>query len=234
MNRTSVINAAKCRSSELQDGPTVFYFCEDKLNLSNAQQALSILSSFIKQLCEFLVLKLKAYPDDILKSIRKYFGQRSMEPDFEDLKEIFIRLFHHVPNTTYVLDGLDALNPKDAKSILDCFRLLFDGSTTQHGSQIMMCSRDQIPGYFNLFTFVPGTRQISTSFNNMKDINNYIQTRIMDKTLDRKLTSNSQLLEEMGLVLLTRSSGMYDKYFEALSYVIPKLTDAGFFGYTYN
>lgn len=210
MNRTSVINAAKCRSSELQDGPTVFYFCEDELRLPNAQQALSILSSFIKQLCEFLVLKSKAYPDDILKSITKYFGQKSMEPDFEDLKEIFIRLFHYVPNTTYILDGLDALHPKDAKSILDCFRLLFYGSTAQHGSQIIMLSRDQIPGYFNLSTFIPGTRQISTSFNNMKDINNYIQARIMDKMLDRKLTINSQLLEEISLILLTRSSGMYD------------------------
>jgi hypothetical protein len=210
VNRTSVINAAKCRSSELQDAPTVFYFCEDKPKLPDREQASSILSSFIKQLCEFLALRSKAYPDDILESIMRHFGPKSMEPDFEDLKEIFIRLFHYVPNTTYILDGLDALDPKDAKSILGCFRLLFCGSTTQVRSQIMILSRDQIPGYINLSTFMPGTCQISTSFNNVKDIENYIEARITDKMLDRKLTSNSQLLKEISQVLLKRSSGMYD------------------------
>jgi hypothetical protein len=197
---------------------------------------LSILSSFIKQLCEFLTLRSKAYPDAVLKSITKFFGRKSMEPDFEDLKEIFIRLFHYVPNTTYILDGLDTLDPKDAKSLLGCFRLLFCGSTPRHGSHILMLSRDQIPGYINLSTFMPGIRQISTSFNNMKDIENYTEARITDKMLDRKLTDNTRLLEEISLVLLSRSSGMYDTNISVLkiSYVIQKLTGVGFFGCTCN
>jgi hypothetical protein len=57
---------------------------------------------------------------------------------------------------------------------------------------------------------MPGIHQISTSFNNMDDMENYIEARITDKMLDRKLTDNTQLLEEISLVLLLRSSGMYN------------------------
>jgi len=47
----------------------------------------------------------------------------------------------------------------------------------------------------------------------------------MDKTLDRKLTSNSQLLE-ISLVFFPKSLGMYDtnKYFEYSLMFYKKLT----------
>lgn len=145
-----------------------------------------------------------------MKAIKKFFGQKRTQPDVEDLKEIFRWLFDYVPNTTYILDGLDGLDPKEAKSLLGCLRLLFCGSVPRHGSQILLLSRDQIPGYINLSTFMPGIRQITTSCNNMKDIENYIEARIEDKTRDRKLTDNAQLLQEIRRDLLKKSSGMYD------------------------
>jgi hypothetical protein len=196
------------RSSELQLGPTVFYFCEDGLRLHNEWLTGSILSSFIKQLCEFLTLRFTPYPDAILKALRKFFGKMRVAPDVEDLKEIFTHLFHSVPDTTYIIDGLDTAT--DAKSLLDCFRQLFCGSAQQPKSQILFLSRDQIPGYINLTLFMPGIQQISTYNNNMQDIESYIKAKIKDKMMDKELTDSTTLLEEIGRDLLRKSTGMYD------------------------
>jgi hypothetical protein len=199
-----------CRSSELQLGPTVFYFCEDGLRLHNGQPTISILSSFIKQLCEFLTLRFTPHPNTVLKALRKFFGQKRMVPDIEDPKEIFIHLFHYVPNTAYIVDGLDTLNSRDAQTLLGCFQQLFCGLVQQSKSQILLLSRDQIPGYINLALLIPGIRQISTYDNNLQDIESYIKAKIKDKMMVRKLTDSTLLLQELSRDLLRKSTGMYD------------------------
>jgi hypothetical protein len=68
-----------------------------------------------------MTLRFTPYPDTVLKALRKFFGQKRTEPDVEDSKEIFIHLFHYVPNITYIVDGLDTLNSRDAQTLLDCF-----------------------------------------------------------------------------------------------------------------
>jgi hypothetical protein len=132
-----------------------------------------------------------------------------MVPDIEDLKEIFTHLFHYVPNTTYIVDGLDTLNSRDAKSLLGYFRQLFCGR--QPKSQILLLSRYQISGCINLALFMPGIRQISISDNNIQqDIESYIKAKIEDKQMDRKLTDSTSLLQEISRDLLRKSAGMYD------------------------
>ncbi|KAH8690924.1 hypothetical protein BGW36DRAFT_420317, partial [Talaromyces proteolyticus] len=206
---TSVIDVAMRRSSELPLGPTVSYFCEDGPRLHNGQPAVSILSSFIKQLCEFLNLRSTPYPDIALQALRKFFGQRRMVPDVEDLKEIFTDLFHYVPDTTYIVDGFDTLHSRDAKIILDCFQQLFYGSVLRHQSQILLLSRDQIPGYIDLTRFIPGIRQISINNNNLPDIEIYIKAKIKDKMMVRKLTDSTPLIQELSRDLLEKSTGMF-------------------------
>ena len=198
------------RSFELQLGPTVFHFCEDGLRLHDEKPTVSILSSFIKQLCEFLTLRLIPYPDTILRALRKFFGKKRVIPDVEDLKEIFAHLFCYVPNITYIIDGLDALNSRDAQTLLGCFKQLFCGLVQQPKSQILLLSRDQIPGYINLALLIPGIRQISTYENNLPDIKNYIKAKIKDKMMVRKLTDSTPLLQELSRDLLRKSTGMYD------------------------
>jgi hypothetical protein len=58
---------------------------------------------------------------------------------------------------------------------------------------------------------MPGTCQISTSTNVMRDIQIYIETSVDDKAMCRKLTDDRSLLDDIKRVLLTESSGMYDK-----------------------
>ncbi|KAK2812422.1 hypothetical protein FQN50_001423 [Emmonsiellopsis sp. PD_5] len=166
--------------------------------------------AFIKQLCEFLLLASKPCPAHILNEIRRLFGRKPMVPDFEEVKHIFVSLFYHVPDTIYILDGIDALDQEDATELLTTFRSLFHGSSALNGSRILLLSRQQIPGYINITTLMPGISEIPTLPNVMGDIQNYIETTVGDKTaISRKLTSDPFLLEEVKQALLVGSSGMF-------------------------
>ncbi|GAB1193391.1 hypothetical protein APSETT444_002607 [Aspergillus pseudonomiae] len=150
------------------------------------------------------------YPEDVKTEIRKFFGPKPIQPDFEDLKYIFSRLFHSVPDAVYIIDGLDVLSQNHGKALLGLIQSLFCFSRPPQGSRILLLSRDQVPGYINIATFMPGIRQISTSGNVMEDIESYIEASIIDKTMCRKLTDDAVLVEDIKRTLLTKSSGMYD------------------------
>lgn len=144
-------------------------------------------------------------------------------PDFEDLQDVFMEVFYNVPNTIYIVDGIDALDEENSNSFLRFVQSIFCGSKSLQGSRILLFSREQISGFINIATFIPGIRQISTLDNVMGDIKRYIETSIVDKTMSRKLTSDRQLLEEIKSVLLTESSGMYGSSFDIVLLLYPKL-----------
>lgn len=130
-------------------------------------------------------------------------------PDFEDVKDLFIQIFYHVPNTIYVIDGIDALDGENSKCLLKLIQSIFCGRKSLNGARILLFSRDHIEGYINISTFIPGIRRISTSANVMGDIKTFLEVTIIDKTMHRKLTDDTQLLEELKSALLTESTGMY-------------------------
>ncbi|RFU72758.1 ankyrin repeat-containing [Trichoderma arundinaceum] len=206
MIATSVVEAAKSRFPEPQS-PTVYFYCDyghyGKIDASY------IVCSFIRQICEFLYQTSGHYPDEVVQDLRKFFGPRRTRPDFDDLQEIFTRLFHAAPDTIYIVDGIDALREDHAKRLLTFIQRLFCSSDLLKGSRILLLSRDQVPGYINIDTFMRGIRRISTSRNVMQDIETYIETSIADKMMYRKLTSDDSLLEEIKLILLTDSSDMF-------------------------
>ncbi|GAB1201981.1 hypothetical protein APSETT445_000579 [Aspergillus pseudonomiae] len=146
--------------------------------------------------------------NDVKTEIRKFFGPKPIQPDFEDLKYIFSRLFHSVPDAVYIIDGLDVLSQNHGKALLGLIQSLFCFSRPPQGSRILLLSRDQVPGYINIATFMPGIRQISTSGNVMEDIESYIEASIIDKTMCRKLTDDAVLVEDIKRTLLTKSSGI--------------------------
>ena len=127
------------------------------------------------------------------------------------------------------MDGVDALDREHAKSLLELFRSLIHNSGPQQGSRILLLSRDQVPGYINITTFMPGIRHISTSANVMQDIGTYVESSITDKTMCRTLTDDHLLIEEIKQRLLTESSGMYGR--SNIPPVDYKLTGTGFYGY---
>lgn len=186
--------------------PTVWFYCEAERR--GTLEDVYILSSFIKQLCEFLRLMGAPCPQDITTEIRKFFGAERIHPDLRDLEHIFRLLFELLPDTVYIIDGLDSLDQKHSKSLLQFIQSLFRSIENPRGPRILLFSRDQVPGYINMATFIPGIRRISTSKNVMRDIKVYLDTSITDKSLCRRLTDNVELLEKVRQTLLTKSLGM--------------------------
>lgn len=195
---------AKCRA---ENGTlTVFFYCGEA---NGENQAMAVMSSLVKQICDYLLSTSSPIPQRIEREMKKYFGPKRMKPDFEDIENIFSWLFPHVPNTIYVLDGLDLAESGQARSILKCFRSLFCDDNSSHGSQILLVSREQMPGFISISTFFPGIQIISTSANVFGDIELYIEEGMNDKMMMRRLTDDMSLLSEMKLTLMTESSGMY-------------------------
>ncbi|KAF7166132.1 hypothetical protein CNMCM5623_010009 [Aspergillus felis] len=203
---SAVIEEARLRSSKL-NSPTIFFYCDEQ---RAPEQGLLILSSFIKQLCVYLIRTSQPFPEKIKKILHRYFGREREVPDIEDLQDILSQLFYVVPNTTYIVDGLDALNRTDAKHLLSCLRsLLCKSSQPLMGSQILFFSRDHLAGNMDIAMFMPGIRRISTSENVIHDIRVYIEESIADKMVYKRLTEDNTLLSEMKHILLKESSGMF-------------------------
>jgi hypothetical protein len=206
----------------------VFFYCEsdrpDELNGSY------ILSSLIKQLCEYLRAKNRGCPDDVADVLIRFFGKKRVVPDFDDLKGVFILLFDLIPNTVYIIDGLDALHPDQSKDLFEFFRFMFCGSGSPPKSRILIFSREQLPGYTGIPLFMASIRRISTTSNVMPDLHTYIDTSVTDKLMSQKLTDNLALLDEVKRVLLEESSGMYESNLQLPSSYLLKANDSGFFG----
>ncbi|KAF3398131.1 Ankyrin repeat domain-containing protein 50 [Penicillium rolfsii] len=203
---TAAIDAAKYRSSKIA-ASTAYFYCES--DRPGELNGLYILSSLIKQLCENLRAGYRRCPDDVVESLNRFFGKKRIVPDFDDLKAIFIQLFHLIPDTVYILDGLDALSPEQSKDLYQLFRSLFCGSGPPAESRILVFSREQLPGYTGIPPFLADACRISTTSNVMTDLQTYIDTSITDKLMSRKLTDDSALLDEVKWVLLEESSGMF-------------------------
>ncbi|RHZ62633.1 hypothetical protein CDV55_106452 [Aspergillus turcosus] len=206
MIASAAIDAAKYRSME-HSAPTIFFYCEsdrpDELN------GTYILSSLIRQLCEYLRAKNKSYPNIVADTLNRFFGKKRVVPDFDDLKDVFIQLFYHIPDTVYILDGLDALNLDQSKDLFELFRFLFCGSRSPPESRILVFSREQLPGFTGIPLFMAGIHRISTTSNVMPDLQTYIDTSVTDKLMSRTLTDNLTLLDEVKQTLLKESSGMF-------------------------
>ncbi|OAT00872.1 hypothetical protein, variant 3 [Blastomyces dermatitidis ER-3] len=203
---TSVVEELIYRSSKLR-APSIFFYCETEHPRS--LQPSYILSSFIKQLCRFLHDAYVPFPRDLIREIHMFFGREPHTPDFQDLEDLFGDLYRYAPNTAYVIDGIDALDQGNCSNLLKFILRHFSCSSDRQGSKCILLSREQVPGFMDISTFIPGIRHISTSSHVMRDIQMYIETTIADKTLSRKLTTNSSLLHEIKETLLQESSGMF-------------------------
>ncbi|KAL7949484.1 ankyrin repeat-containing domain protein [Trichoderma barbatum] len=206
MIATAVVEAVKYRSSK-PNSPTVFFYCD--YEHSDGPDASYIISSFIKQLCEFLYKTSGHYLGEIVQDLRKFFGPRRIQPDFDEIQDFFTKLFYAMPGTTYIVDGIDALSEVHASRFLKLIQRLFCSPEASKQSRILLLSRDQIPGYINIDTFIPGIRRISTTQNIVQDIKIYIETSIFDKMMYRKLTGDGELLEDIKKILLSESSDMF-------------------------
>ncbi|KAI9040805.1 serine/threonine-protein phosphatase 6 regulatory ankyrin repeat subunit A [Aspergillus affinis] len=91
---TSVVEAAKYRLSG-DRVPTAFFYCE--IDRPELLEAGHIMASLIKQLCKFLLCISQELPGNVAADIERFYGPKRVKPDFENLKNIFVRLFDRVP-----------------------------------------------------------------------------------------------------------------------------------------
>lgn len=169
-----------------------------------------VVSSFIKQICDFQYQQFGHFPEDIAPDLRRFFGSERILPDFDDLESIFARLCRIVPDTVCIIDGIDALQENHAIRLLKFVQKLFSSPDIAQKSRVLLLSRDQVPGYINVGTFIPGICQIPISTNTLQDIANFIETSITEKMMYRKLTEDDALLKRVKKTLLSESSNMYE------------------------
>ncbi|KAH8426344.1 uncharacterized protein LDX57_004087 [Aspergillus melleus] len=204
---TSVVEAAKYRSSG-DRVPTAFYYCES--DRPEPLEADHIVASLIKQLCKWLLNTSQLLPEDVAADIQRLYGTIRVKPDFEDLRNLFVRLFDRVPGTVYIIDGLDALSAKGVTEVLKLCRSLFSDSTLSNQSRLLLISREHLPGRTQIAKAIPNLRQISTDSNVRADIELYIESTIIDKrAYIHELTNDSVLLERIKHDLIEKSSEMF-------------------------
>ena len=185
----------------------VYFYCESAQR--DILKGSDLLASFIKQLLMHFVTICKPCPVEVEREVRKFFGAKRLEPDFDDLADIFLSLYTYTPKTIYVIDGLDEFDGKEARKVLRVVQQLFGSQTKQNGSRILIFSRDQIAPFLDVTRFVPGTARISTSLENIaSDIQLYTKDAIKNKMYVRELTSDPALMEETEQKLLEGASGM--------------------------
>ncbi|GKZ55137.1 hypothetical protein AnigIFM49718_011492 [Aspergillus niger] len=196
----------EARSKSLKPhAPIIFFYCDEQY----ASDLSQLLSSFIRQLTEFIVKGTQQFSENGQRMLQRYFGSKREVPDLDDLEDIFASLYTDVSNATYVIDGLDALEQTDARRLLTYFRLLFQtGGDKAIGRRLLIFSREYFVGGTSVATYLPNVPEISTTCNVLQDIQVYIRESIADRMVLHQLTEDSHLINDMESILLQESSGM--------------------------
>ena len=200
----AVIEAERLKSRET-GFPVAFFYCETAQR--EMLKATSIFESLSKQLLMFLATIRKPRPLDIREQIRKLYEIHETAPDLEDVAYIFSMLFNYVDHATYIIDGLDELEDRQASEVLRVFRGLF---TAGQGKRLLLSSRTEINCNINVINSIPGTMHIPVSTTDVEqDIHFYIDSTLQIKmNHDRKLTDNASLVQDIKKRLMSGAKGM--------------------------
>ena len=204
LSSTTVIEAERVKS--LKTGSAVVYFyCETAQR--EMLKASSVFESLSKQLLMFLALIRRARPLAIREQINKLYETHEIAPDLDDVVHIFSMLFDYVNHATYIIDGLDELEDREASKVLRVFRGLF---TDCQDKKLLLSSRTEVDCNINVINSIPGTMHIPISTTDVeKDIQFYIDSTLQIKmSHDRKLTDNPRLVQEIKDSLISGAKGM--------------------------
>lgn len=171
------------------------------------QQATGLFESLIKQSLIYLTVTQKTCPDSILVQIEELYRYGGPKRDFEDIVDIFSRLFRYFDTAIYVIDGLDELRDEGKIIVLNVFRNLFE----QPGQQkLFISSRTEPHHNINMIHIIPNTKHIHVEQEKLEDIIYYIERRIAEKQrINRELTNDPCLIADIKSRLLSGSKGMF-------------------------
>ena len=192
----------KSRSSGF---PVTFFYCEAAQR--EFLEASRLLESLMKQLLIYLATILKYCPWSTRQTLKSFYETSEVVPDLEDVVEIFTALFVFVPGATYIIDGLDELDHKEASKILNVFRALFQNA---QGQKLFISSRKEIDYNIDIINSIPGTVHVSIAPADIEqDIQHYIDSVIAVKMNSyRVLTEDSSLVQRIKACLYNGAKGM--------------------------
>ncbi|KAK2793669.1 hypothetical protein FQN51_001181 [Onygenales sp. PD_10] len=166
---------------------------------SSQPKADDLVRSYIKQIIGYLG---NECPEEIRNHVKRFYGPKHYRPNFEEItSKIFIPLTKRLPDITYAVDGLDECKPMEVQKVLKTFRQVI----ALKGSRVFISGRDCL----DVEHSIPGSIRISIADeDNSEDINNFINWKIEEKMLERQLTEDESVLQEIKNELNKRADRM--------------------------
>jgi hypothetical protein len=156
----------------------------------NRLTALDLFSSYIKQGLELLDSMQKEYPSDLVSSLNRLYGHNTTPAILDEIIEfLFFPLNNIYQGATYIVDGLDECETKEAQKALSIFRKL----RSQHNDiRILISGRESL----DILNCIPNSAKIQLSFKDVEgDISKFIEWKIEEKMCDRHITEDESLLQ---------------------------------------
>ncbi|KAK2807307.1 hypothetical protein FQN50_005461 [Emmonsiellopsis sp. PD_5] len=147
-----------------------------------------LVRSYIKQIIGFLG---NECPEETRNYVKRFYGPKHYRPNFEEItSKIFIPLTKRLPDIIYAVDGLDECEPMEVQKVLKVFRQVI----ALKGPSVFISGRDSL----DVKHSIPGSILIHIADgDNKEDINNFINWKIEEKMLERQLTEDESVLQEI-------------------------------------
>jgi hypothetical protein len=164
------------------------FFCSDSdMTRLTANQ---LFRSYIKQIIGYLSIIKKPVPEKVVTAIRKLFGPKALPAGCaEVIDEIFYPLSDMLPSAIFFVDGLEQCAVKEIRIVRRVLRNL-----SRDGVKVFISGRESL----DVTNSIPGSITIEISNEDVReDIHTYIEDRIKEKMLERQLTENKEVLEDI-------------------------------------
>jgi hypothetical protein len=161
-------------------------------------KAIDLFQSYSKQLLDHLSSVEAPFPSKIASCLRQFYSPEALPPNFDELiDKIFIPLGKLLPQTVYVVDGLDECEPAEIQMVLKVVR--------RCNLRIFISGRENL----NVEHCVPNSSVIRISEEHAnEDIRQFIEWKIKGKMLERKITENGSLVQNIKSTLVSKADRM--------------------------
>ena len=176
------------------------FFCsyshQDRLTASN------IFRSYIKQIIGHLNTEGRTYPSKLGSFLRESFSAGKSPLTFDEIiDKIFIPLNALLPDTIYIIDGIDECSTAESHLVLKAFRKLL----SQTRRRIFISGRASL----EIRQAIPTSVVITISHQDTKeDIREFVDWKIKEKRYERQLTDNQEMLQEVKTSLIDKADRM--------------------------
>ena len=149
----------------------------------------------------YLEMTKKAFPPSIKHAVKALYGPGGGGSDFEEfLDDVFMPLNAFVPETIYIVDGLDECELPEARKVLIALRKL-----ALLGQRIFISGREIL----DVTIAIPMSVSLAISeADTREDIRSFTDWKTEEKTRERNLTEKESVLQDVIRVLNEKADRM--------------------------